>query len=299
MVGERESVIRAPAKDFQPVSREHRPRFSLAPKNPRPLSLRPRDSPWRRFAARHGPRFRSPVSRRGLSGRQSPSPPRKTSDHVLPEAAQPQFLSFTHAPRTLGATVAARRRRHNVLHPRQPDRGDGRRERVPWDQWRPRRLGRRESWLGGRRQRGRHRCRGGGGRDTVCVSSSVGWVSTAGSDPVPTFDSTGPSAIGRDLTINSGAGSDLISIGTSTVGRNVWLDAGTGNDFVGIDGMQVRRNLFISLGAGNDSLGVTNLRAFAAFFSGGSGTNSLSTDTATRAGSGTLRHYRFRAVANG
>jgi hypothetical protein len=131
------------------------------------------------------------------------------------------------------------------------------------------------------------------------VSSSVGWVSTAGSDPVPTFDSTGPSAIGRDLTINSGAGSDLISIGTSTVGRNVWLDAGTGNDFVGIDGMQVRRNLFISLGAGNDSLGVTNLRAFAAFFSGGSGTNSLSTDTATRAGSGTLRHYRFRAVANG
>lgn len=139
----------------------------------------------------------------------------------------------------------------------------------------------------------------GGGRDTVCVSSSVGWVSTAGSDPVPTFDSTGPSAIGRDLTINSGAGSDLISIGTSTVGRNVWLDAGTGNDFVGIDGMQVRRNLFISLGAGNDSVGVTNLRAFAAFFYGGSGTNSLSTDTATRAGSGTLRHYQFRAVANG
>jgi hypothetical protein len=139
----------------------------------------------------------------------------------------------------------------------------------------------------------------GGGRDTVSVSSHVGWISSDGSDPVPTFEVAGTSAIGLDLTINTGAGRDLISIGTSTVGRNVWLDAGTGNDSVRIDGMQVRRNLSINLGAGNDSLDIANLRAFAAFFFGGSGTNSLSTDTATRAASRTLRHYQFQAVTKG
>lgn len=139
----------------------------------------------------------------------------------------------------------------------------------------------------------------GGGQDTVCMSSSVSWVSTDGGDPVPTLDSAGLSAIGRDLTINTGSGRDLISIGTSTVSRNVWLDAGTENDSVRIDGMQVRRNLSINLGAGNDSLDIANLRAFAAFLYGGSGTNSLSTDTATRAASRTLRHYQFQAVTKG
>lgn len=139
----------------------------------------------------------------------------------------------------------------------------------------------------------------GSGQDTVCVSSSVGWISTDGSDPVPTFDATGPSTIGRDLTINTGVGKDLISIGTSTVGRNVSIAAGSGDDFVRVDNSQVRRRLFINLGTGNDSLGGINLRAFAAYLYGGSGTNSLSTDAATRAGSRTLRHFQFQAVSKG
>lgn len=139
----------------------------------------------------------------------------------------------------------------------------------------------------------------GGGQDTVSMSSFVSWVSTDGGNPVPTVDSAGPSAIGRDLTINTGGGRDLISIGTSTVGRNVWLGAGTGHDSVRIDGMQVRRNLSIHLGTGNDSLDIANLRAFAAFFYGGSGTNSLFTDTATRAASRTLRYFQFQAGKNG
>ncbi|MFM7205128.1 MAG: hypothetical protein ACKO4T_00445 [Planctomycetaceae bacterium] len=139
----------------------------------------------------------------------------------------------------------------------------------------------------------------GGGRDTVSVSSYVGWVSTDGSDPVPLVEVVGWSAIGLDLNINTGAGNDLISIGTSTVGRDATIHAESGDDDVRIDSMQVKRNLSVNLGAGNDSLAVMNLRAFAAFFYGGSGTNTLSTDAATRAGSRTLRKFQFQVVSNG
>ncbi|NCA11789.1 hypothetical protein EBR56_08275 [bacterium] len=64
-----------------------------------------------------------------------------------------------------------------------------------------------------------------------------------------------------------------------------------------VDGMQVRRNLVIRLGEGDDSLDLKNLRAFAAFFSGGGGTNSLVTDAATRARSRILSSGQFLAGA--
>lgn len=139
----------------------------------------------------------------------------------------------------------------------------------------------------------------GGGRDTVSVSSSVGWVSTDGSDPVPLVSVDGSSAIGLDLNINTGAGNDLISIGTSTVGRDATIHAESGDDDVRIDSMQVKRNLFIRLGTGNDSLGIVKMKAFAAFLQGGTGTNSLTTDTPTRTGNRTLRRDRFQTMTNG
>ncbi|NBW96748.1 MAG: hypothetical protein EBR28_08460, partial [Planctomycetia bacterium] len=138
----------------------------------------------------------------------------------------------------------------------------------------------------------------GSGRDTVCVSSSVGWISSDGSDPVPTVEVAGRSAIGLDLTINTGAGNDLISIGTSTVGRNATIDAGSGDDDVRIDTMQVRRSLFVRLGAGDDALQIANLGAFNAFLDGGSGTNVLSMDATTPAATRRLRIVRFQAVSN-
>jgi len=139
----------------------------------------------------------------------------------------------------------------------------------------------------------------GGGRDTVSVSSSVGWATTDGSDPVPLVEWAGSSAIGLDLNINTGAGNDLISIGTSTVGRDATIHAESGEDDVRIDSMQVKRNLFIRLGTGNDSLGIVKMKAFAAFLQGGTGTNSLTTDTPTRTGNRTLRRDRFQTMTNG
>ena len=139
----------------------------------------------------------------------------------------------------------------------------------------------------------------GGGRDAVSVSSSVGWISSDGGDPDPVLDAAGPSAIGRDLTINTGAGNDLIALGPSTVGRNVTIDAGLGDDYVRIDAMQVRRNLFVRLGAGDDLLEITSTSAFAAVLYGASGTNTLSTDPATRAGIRTLKYFQFQAVMSG
>jgi hypothetical protein len=139
----------------------------------------------------------------------------------------------------------------------------------------------------------------GGGRDIVSVSSRIGWITTDGSDPVPLVEWAGSSAIGLDLNINTGAGNDLISIGTSTVGRHATIHAESGEDDVRINSMQVKRNLFIRLGTGNDSLGIVKMKAFAAFLQGGTGTNSLTTDTPTRTGNRTLRRDRFQTMTNG
>jgi hypothetical protein len=117
----------------------------------------------------------------------------------------------------------------------------------------------------------------GGGPDAVSVSSAIGWVSSDGGDPLPTFEVAGPSSIGRSLTVSTGAGRDVISIAASTVGRDCTIDAGAGNDRVRIADMQVRRNLFVRLGAGDDALEITNLRALAAYLNGGYGTNSMTT----------------------
>ena len=138
----------------------------------------------------------------------------------------------------------------------------------------------------------------GSGQDTVCVSSSVAWISSDGNNPVPTLEVAGRSAIGLDLTINTSAGNDLISIGPSTVGRNATIDAGSGDDDVWIDTMQVQRNLIIRVGAGNDELKITSLKAYAALLDGGTGSNVLSMDTTTPAANRRLRMYRFQAASN-
>jgi hypothetical protein len=137
----------------------------------------------------------------------------------------------------------------------------------------------------------------GSGQDTVSVSSSVGWITSDGSTPVPVVEFAGRLAVGLDLTINTGAGNDLITIGGSTVGRNATIDAGSGNDDVRIDTMQVRRGLFVRLGAGDDALKITNLTASAANFDGGSGTNVLSINNSP-ALNRRLRKYRFQPVRN-
>jgi hypothetical protein len=133
----------------------------------------------------------------------------------------------------------------------------------------------------------------GGGQDSVLVSYPL--VGAGGLSEIP---SAMPSAIGLDLTINTGAGNDLVSIGPSTVGRNATIDAGSGDDDVRIDTMQVRRSLFIRLGAGDDALTLTNLRAFSAFLDGGTGSNVLSMDATTPVATRRHRIYRFQAVSN-
>lgn len=106
------------------------------------------------------------------------------------------------------------------------------------------------------------------------------------------------SKIGLGLAINSGAGNDLIEFGSSTVGLNTVVDAGAGNDRVVSGNLTTRYNLFVYLGAGNDELTLNNARALAAFLYGGTGTNSLTTNAATRAGVRTLRSFQFQTVTN-
>jgi hypothetical protein len=104
--------------------------------------------------------------------------------------------------------------------------------------------------------------------------------------------------VGLGLAINSGAGNDLIEFGSSTVGLNTVVDAGAGNDRVFSRDLTTRYNLFVYLGAGNDELTLNNLKAFAAFLYGGTGTNSLTTNAATRTGVRTLRSFQFQTVTN-
>jgi hypothetical protein len=108
----------------------------------------------------------------------------------------------------------------------------------------------------------------------------------------------GFSTIGGGVAFNSGAGNDLIGFGNSTVGLNTVIDAGAGNDEVFSENLNVRYNLFVYLGAGNDQLTLNNAKAFAAFLYGGTGTNSLTTNAATRAGIRTLKYYQFQTVTN-
>lgn len=106
------------------------------------------------------------------------------------------------------------------------------------------------------------------------------------------------SKIGLGLAINSGAGNDLIEFGSSTVGLNTVVNAGAGNDRVFSGNLTTRYNLFVYLGAGNDELTLNNAKAFAAFLYGGTGTNSLTTNAATRTGVRTLRSFQFQNTTN-
>lgn len=76
------------------------------------------------------------------------------------------------------------------------------------------------------------------------------------------------------------------------------IDAGAGNDAVSVVSFSTPSNLVVSLGAGNNVLTLNNARAFAAFLYGGTGTNTLNTDAATRTGVRTLKYFQFQTVNN-
>jgi hypothetical protein len=103
-------------------------------------------------------------------------------------------------------------------------------------------------------------------------------------------------AIRGGLSVITGAGNDQISVSESTIGLNTVIDAGAGNDRVFSSELTTRSNLFVYLGPGNDELDLSNVRAAAAFLYGGTGTNTLTTNAATRAGIRFLKYFQFQAV---
>lgn len=124
------------------------------------------------------------------------------------------------------------------------------------------------------------------------IRRNLSLTTGAGDDAILVGDST----IGGAVTVASNAGNDTLIFGGSTVGLNTVIDAGAGNDSVLVSDFTTRSSLFVYLGAGNDGLTLSNARAFAAFLYGGTGSNTLTTDAATRTGVRTLRYYQFQAV---
>lgn len=143
----------------------------------------------------------------------------------------------------------------------------------------------------------------GDGMDAVTMSSWAGWSTWGDNESVAHFDSSyaevPSSQIGRNMTIDTGEGRDLISIRGASVGLKAEIAAGAGADHVRIDGIQVRGNVFARLGRGDDVLEIMALTASAAFLEGGLGGNSLSMDAATLTVSHKIIHRRFQVVTNG
>ena len=138
----------------------------------------------------------------------------------------------------------------------------------------------------------------GDGNDRVAVESAIrgrlSVITGAGHDLLYVSAPT----IGGGLAINSGAGDDDVTCSSITVAFNTVIDAGAGNDRVLSSGLTTRSNLFVYLGAGNDQLELYDARAFAVFLYGGTGSNSLTTNAATRSGIRTLRWFQFQTVNN-
>ena len=138
----------------------------------------------------------------------------------------------------------------------------------------------------------------GDGNDRVAVESAIrgrlSVITGAGNDLLYVSAPT----IGGGLAINSGAGDDDVTCSSITVAFNTVIDAGAGNDRVLSSGLTTRSNLFVYLGAGNDQLELYDARAFAVFLYGGTGSNSLTTNAATRSGIRTLRWFQFQTVNN-
>jgi len=130
--------------------------------------------------------------------------------------------------------------------------------------------------------------------DNITIRRDLSVTTGSGNDGF----NVGFSTIGGGAAFNSGAGNDLIRFGNSTVGLNTVIDAGAGNDTVRSENLTTRYNLFVYLGAGNDQLTLNNAKAFAAFLYGGTGTNALTTNAATRTGVRTLRSFQFQTVTN-
>ena len=134
-----------------------------------------------------------------------------------------------------------------------------------------------------------------GGHDSVrlmpaTIKRSLSVTTGAGNDEIEVRWSE----VGGGLAIDSGAGDDAITLSSSTVGFNTVIDTGPGNDVVSTNSLATRHNLFAYLGQGNDTLTLENAAAFAAFLYGGPGTNSLTTNAATRAGIRTLKYFQFQ-----
>jgi hypothetical protein len=138
----------------------------------------------------------------------------------------------------------------------------------------------------------------GAGDDYIDVEADIrgglSAITGAGNDSLNVYSPT----IGGGLLMNSGAGDDTVGCGKTVVALNTVIDAGAGDDSVFINGLATRYNLFVYLGAGDDGLEVYNSSAFAAFLYGGTGTNSLETNAATRRGIRTLKYFQFQTVNN-
>jgi hypothetical protein len=151
----------------------------------------------------------------------------------------------------------------------------------------------------------------GGGNDLVNVESiDAGSVvidtgagnDGSGSDPIAVFDANIVRALvivtgaGNDfagvanadignLTVILGIGNDFLNVENIDVDNNIVIDAGAGNDRVDITTSDAGGTTIVLMGAGNDSLNISNSTSRRTRLFGGSGRDTLTTDSGTSNGS--------------
>lgn len=130
----------------------------------------------------------------------------------------------------------------------------------------------------------------GGGPQTV-VGGSIAINTGADGDYVEIS-----SAVRGALAVNTGAGADQVLIYETAVGLDAAVDTGAGADLVRIELTRIRYALVVALGIGDDDMEITDTTALAAYLYGGTGTNELAIDTASRAGIRRLLYTQFQTV---
>jgi len=116
-------------------------------------------------------------------------------------------------------------------------------------------------------------------------------IATGGGDDSVNLDG----AVGGDLTVNAGDGTDTITSAavTGTVAGNMSVTAGSGNDSVTLDG-SVSGNLNITLGNGDDTVTIGNAPGGVLHWTSGNGNDSVTLgDGTTMAGEVWNVHMQF------
>jgi hypothetical protein len=122
---------------------------------------------------------------------------------------------------------------------------------------------------------------GGTGADTVAtgdvaVAGSMAVITRGGADEVFTsLEDIGTTAVGRFLTIDTGAGNDVVAV-SGTVEGSLSVSTGDGADEIFVNEAVVGGNVVINSGAGDDTVEATEIevgRVFQAFL--GNGNDSL------------------------